>query len=225
MSDEQEHKNADQPSELSSNELTLGSTVNPGKNRLSLDLDALVPKASLQAVRTAVKRFLGNVKPTPEPGRTERMRMRVEGQVLANPITDLLPEGSEVKVRLELNESFGKPLLATLDIVGSLPPDALTEMTAEETADLTGLFIDLLDRSVQQVWDNPEVAPVAVRGRIVASGVPLSAKTERRLRPSRHPKEVVVADMRSLGYQDEIARVEDLYEKFGSPFADPDWHP
>lgn len=93
--------------------------------------------------------------------------------------------------------------------------------------------VDLLTRVVRAAWDNPEIAPVAVRGRIlVCAGGATPAKGHHRGggRPGARatvegPPPEVLVDMRELGFVDETARPADLYEMFGAPASDPSWRP
>lgn len=187
-------------------------------------LGSLVPRTALGAVRGATKRLLGNVKPAPKPGRSRRIAETVSHNIQPGPLLDMLPQPSDLAVRLELDEGFGKPLLVTMDLVVTSVLQRLSELSEGERETLVILFTDLLDRAVQAAWDNREVAPVSVRGRVVVQ-TGGSPEGGRHFRPSRHPHEMVVVDMKSLGYEDEIARAEDLYERFGAPLADPGWQP
>lgn len=186
-------------------------------------LSSLVPRTALSAARGTIKQLLGNVKATPKPGRPRRIAETVSRKIQPGPLLDMLPQPSDLGVRLELDEAFGKPLLVSLDLVVSSPLHRLSELSEGERETLVGLFTDLLDRALQAAWDNPEVAPVAVRGRVVIQSN--STGTPRSLRPSRHPHEMVVVDAKALGYEDEIARAEDLYARYGAPAADPGWQP
>ena len=98
----------------------------------------------------------------------------------------------------------------------------------EEQRALAILLSDLLERLVEDCWDNPEIAPVAVRGRVIAVHDHLSRAGEIK-HTRRHvgvsESETLILDMRDLGFQDETGRVGDLYSRYGSPKADPDWRP
>lgn len=72
------------------------------------------------------------------------------------------------------------------------------------------LMGDYLERLVEAAWDNPEIAPVAVRARGIW-------RTK--------DGDTVVVDMRDLGYPDETARPTDLFDRYGPPASDPRWHP
>ena len=178
------------------------------------DLSRYAPRAGLAMAAGTVKNLLGNVKPTPVPGRTERIRLVVREKLRLSPLLKMLPEGARVVVKVDLDESFGKPLLLTLDVVMMATIEELRAYSEAEQKTLSGLLSDLLDRAVLVAWDNPEIAPVAVRGRIVFENT-----------GDEGAKAITVADMTTLGFEDEIARVEDLYQRFGAPLADPDWQP
>lgn len=183
---------------------------------------SVVPRTALNAIRGTTRRLLGNVKAAPRPGRPRRIAESVSRKIKPGPLLDVLPQPSDLGVRLELDEAFGKPLLVSLDLVVSSPLHRLSELSEPERDTLVVLFTDLLDRALQAAWDNPEVAPVAVRGRVIVQS---DGSTPRSLHPSRHPHQTVIVDTKSLGFEDEIARAEDLYARFGAPAADPGWHP
>ena len=193
-------------------EQTQRDPANLGQERPGLDLRGFMPKTALNAARLAVRQFLRDVKPTPKPGRSERIRRQVTDQALSAPLVRLVPEGAQTKVSLRLEEAFGKPLLVSIDLTFDLGDRPIPELPEDELRVLRCLLSDWLDRAVQSAWDNEEVAPVAVRPRVIVLHGPNQETT-------------VLADGESLGFEDEIARVEDLYQRFGSPAADPTWHP
>ena len=110
-------------------------------------------------------------------------------------------------------------------------------------------LVDLLTRVVEAAWDNPEIAPVAVRGRVLlvpdddgtktgTGGAvdPAGAKGLGGARPRGHgaegsrrvvdgPGVRVLVDMEDLGFVDETARPSDLFDMFGAPASDPSWRP
>ncbi|WP_099332866.1 hypothetical protein [Actinomyces minihominis] len=180
----------------------------------SLDLRGLVPHTALKAVRNTVKNLFGNMKHQPVPGRNERILKLVTDTVLAAPAVRLLPDPEELEVRVDVQEGFGKPLLITIDLVATLSHSEMDQYSTEERQTLKRIFTDLLDRAATVAWDNPEVAPVGVRGRVLVV-TPADEGGEQYL----------VADMTDLGFEDEIARVSDLYERLGAPDSDPDWRP
>ena len=75
--------------------------------------------------------------------------------------------------------------------------------------------LDMLSTVVKTMW-NMEIAPVAVRGRVLVRESAGAAEDG---------QESVLADMTSLGYAGETARPDDLYERLGPPAADPTWRP
>lgn len=101
------------------------------------------------------------------------------------------------------------------------------DLSPEERGSLAVLTADLMERAVRVLWDNPEMAPVAVRGRIIAVHSTEYGKdlphTRGKLTLERN--ESLLLDLTDLGYMDEIARVEDLYLKYGPPASDPLWKP
>ena len=66
----------------------------------------------------------------------------------------------------DVGEGFGKPALVAFDVClpkgGGVSPAILSE---------------LLDVATKAVWDNPELAPVAIRGRIIAASDSLGSET------------------------------------------------
>lgn len=74
---------------------------------------------------------------------------------------------------------------------------------------------DMLSTVVKTMW-NMEIAPVAVRGRVLVRESSGATKDD---------EARVLADMTSLGYAGETARPDDLYERLGPPAADPTWRP
>lgn len=88
---------------------------------------------------------------------------------------------------------------------------------------------DLFARLVERLWDNPVVAPVAIRGRVVEEmrepGSTGQPGKDERVNQADTPATRTLLDMRDLGYQDEIGRPEDLYANYGAPAVDPRWRP
>lgn len=185
-------------------------------------------RAALETTRAAVKNLLGNVKPTHVPGRDERMRSLVEAEMARAAAIGVLPHPDTIVAQVRVGEGFGKPLIVTVDLVVPDPERELVALPKQEQKNLRGLAADLLDRVLRVLWDNDEVAPVAVRGRILIERDPdviasMGASAEEQ--PPSRPGEVVVVDMKTLGFLDEIARSEDLYARLGPPAADPTWKP
>lgn len=196
--------------------------------RSMLELYGTIPRTALRALRLAVKSFLGNVKPSPLPGREERMFSLVHQTITRSPLLDLLPGSQEFILRLDVNEAFGKPLLVSFDVLLPVTQEQRFTYSPQERLSLRSLIIDHMERIVTAVWDNPEIAPVAVRGRILLAqekGAGSSQILSVRNRLGVPAGERLVVDMRDLGYPDEIARVEDLFERLGPPASDPDFRP
>lgn len=112
-------------------------------------------------------------------------------------------------VHVEVGEGFGRPSLVSIDVVVA-SSDALSEREAATRA---------LDAVTRATWNNPEMAPVSVRARVLlthddAGDVEApGAQTD------------TVVDMSALGFADEIARPDELYDRYGAPEHDPAWRP
>ena len=112
-------------------------------------------------------------------------------------------------VHVEVGEGFGRPSLVSIDVVVA-SSDALSEREAATRA---------LDAVTRATWNNPEMAPVSVRARVLlthddAGDVEApGAQTD------------TVVDMSALGFADEIARPDELYDRDGAPEHDPAWRP
>lgn len=112
-------------------------------------------------------------------------------------------------VHVEVGEGFGRPSLVSIDVVVA-SSDALSEREAATRA---------LDAVTRVTWNNPEMAPVSVRARVLlthddAGDVEApGAQTD------------TVVDMSALGFADEIARPDELYDRYGAPEHDPAWRP
>lgn len=224
--------------------------------------------AALSLVRSTVKGLFGNLKPTTEPTASDRLRALVMDVVKDSPVLTSIDEQTPVEVRLHLQEGFGKPLLVDVDLllfIDQAAFDALLEAqrnVQKETAEqdtlasekvawdsgpstgrpaVVGLLMDLFERVVIALWDNDQIAPVSIRGRMLAlHGNPGDQDF---LVPADHEwfegltgltesgtqvvpdGQALIFDMTDLGYEDEIARVLDLYERYGSPAFDPSWRP
>ena len=244
-------------------------------------LPQITSNATIKAMKigsSVLEGFLGNIKPTPTPGRNERFRQALLETVHDHPVASEIARLTKADVRVEVNEAFGKPVLITVDLLLPDPHRRLTELRKlyqeklatkpnrgrekwhpsedvgapgddhgydphrdldpklhidhREQQALGVLLGDLLMRLVEVCWDNPELAPVAVRGRVLAvHGSPRHHKhlphvhhSPRGHRPVTGA-ETLVLDMRDLGFVDEIARVNDLHELYGPPKSDPLWHP
>lgn len=112
-------------------------------------------------------------------------------------------------INVEVGEGFGRPSLVSIDVV--VPAgDTLVDATAAAQA------LDVITRAV---WNNPEMAPVSVRARVL-----LAHDEVDNLEASGAQTDTVV-DMSALGFADEIARPDELYDRYGAPECDPSWRP
>ena len=112
-------------------------------------------------------------------------------------------------VHVEVGEGFGRPSLVSIDVV--VPAgDTLVDATAAAQA---------LDAITRAAWNNPEMAPVSVRARV------LEARGGADDLEAPGAQTDAVADMSVLGFADEIARPDELYHRYGPPECDPAWRP
>ena len=112
-------------------------------------------------------------------------------------------------VHVEVGEGFGRPSLVSIDVVVA-SSDALSEHEAATRA---------LDAITRATWNNPEMAPVSVRARV------LVAHDEAGDLEAPGAQTDTVVDMSALGFADEIARPDELYDRYGAPDCDPAWRP
>lgn len=112
-------------------------------------------------------------------------------------------------VHVEVGEGFGRPSLVSIDVVVA-SSDELSEREAATRA---------LDAITRATWNNPEMAPVSVRARVLA------AHDEAGDLEAPGAQTVTVVDMSALGFADEIARPDELYDRYGAPEHDPAWRP
>ncbi len=112
-------------------------------------------------------------------------------------------------VHVEVGEGFGRPSLVSIDVVVA-SSDALSEREAATRA---------LDAITRATWNNPEMAPVSVRARI------LGAHDDAGDLEAPGAQTDTVVDMSALGFADEIARPDELYDRYGAPECDPAWRP
>ena len=112
-------------------------------------------------------------------------------------------------VHVEVGEGFGRPSLGSIDIVVA-SSDALSEREVATRA---------LDAITRATWNNPEMAPVSVRARV------LVAHDEVGDLEAPGAQTDTVVDMSALGFADEIARPDELYDRYGAPECDPAWRP
>lgn len=112
-------------------------------------------------------------------------------------------------VHVEVGEGFGRPSLVSIDVVVA-SSDALSEREVATRA---------LDAITRATWNNPEMAPVSVRARVLA------AHDDAGDLEAPGAQTVTVVDMSALGFADEIARPDELYDRYGAPEHDPAWRP
>ena len=112
-------------------------------------------------------------------------------------------------VHVEVGEGFGRPSLVSIDVV-VVSSDALSEREVATRA---------LDAITRATWNNPEMAPVSVRARV------LVAHDEAGDLEAPGAQTDTVVDMSALGFADEIARPDELYDRYGAPECDPAWRP
>lgn len=112
-------------------------------------------------------------------------------------------------VHVEVGEGFGRPSLVSIDIVVA-SSDALSEREVATRA---------LDAITRATWNNPEMVPVSVRARV------LVAHDEAGDLDAPGAQTDTVVDMSALGFADEIARPDELYDRYGAPECDPAWRP
>lgn len=117
--------------------------------------------------------------------------------------------GERRVVNVEVGEGFGRPSLVSIDVVVA-SSDALSEREAATCA---------LDAITRATWNNPEMAPVSVRARV------LVAHDEAGDLEAPGAQTDTVVDMSALGFADEIARPDELYDRYGAPECDPAWRP
>ena len=193
------------------------------------------------AIGTALESLL----PAKRLGRDERF-----ADYVARGIIDGAPEMHRVvtkdSIDLSVHEAFGKPALVNVDITvdaakvgewfrasdarAGLGAEELVDVIADEVPDI--YVTDVLERMAQLVWDNPEMAPVAVRGRVIVMNSAKFGEKDSEPDPGgakrKAPRQAatrILADMSDLGFEDEIARPADLYLRFGPPASDPLWRP
>lgn len=112
-------------------------------------------------------------------------------------------------VHVEVGEGFGRPSLVSIDVVVSAA-DVLSERDAATRA---------LDAITRVTWNNDEMAPVSVRARV------LLAHDDADDLEAPGAQTDTVVDMSALGFADEIARPDELYDRYGAPDCDPTWRP
>ena len=113
--------------------------------------------------------------------------------------------GGAARVLVEVGEGFGRPSLVSADII------------VADGGGGDGGAVPMLDRVTRALWDNPEMAPVNVRARVLQS-------TGGDLEEPGTQSECL-ADMTTIGFADEIARPDELFARYGAPASDPAWRP
>lgn len=106
---------------------------------------------------------------------------------------------------VEVDEGSGRPSLVSIDIV-VVSSDALSRHKAAAHA---------LNAVIRAAWNNPEMALVSVHAR-----VPLAHGEAGDLEASDVQIDTVV-DMNALGFADETARPDELYDCYGAPECGP----
>ena len=165
------------------------------------------------------------MRPARRRGRSDRFRLFLLAALddaLSVP-SHSLPRDIPIDIKAEISDGFGKPSLATFDIL--VPASADLDLTA---------VAEILDVATSATWNNSELAPLAIRGRVLAS-TSVSANGESEAptdgtRPSNAgsgggSQPVVLADMTVLDFIDETARPDELYARYGAPDSDPAWRP
>jgi hypothetical protein len=162
--------------------------------------------AALTAGAYLVRKLGKQLAPRAHPGQTQRFEARIRRALASTPAGMEAGRMGGIKLNVSVNSSFGKPTLVSTDII--LTPTQA--QVAERLGEKSPLLGDALERIAQSIWDNPEVCPAAVRGRICESD---------------SNSDITLLDMKSIGFGDEIARPEELYKRFGPPAGDPRWRP
>lgn len=163
--------------------------------------------------------LLKEIRPKPLSDRNGRFTALVEEAIAGSIITEEARRVGGLQVLVQARSGFGKPMLVSFDLEVTaqqrqeMEKHLLVAGAEDEQYRTYGVFIrDLLDRAAQALWDNPEVAPVALRGRVLTVGETAEGTRQQ-------------WDLRDIGFVDEIARPVDLYRRYGSPKSDPAWRP
>ncbi len=206
----------------------------------NLPLPELRGQHLIRAARTW-DRLAGRIKQSFSPqwpvGRDERFRRGLERVVHRSALGREVEEFGGVAVAVSVDEAFGKPVLVSVDL--RVSEEQIKQMANRWRVDPKDqklretyrlLAADLLERVVERCWDNPEIAPVGVRGRVVIlrgdpQQPPPDGREGDRSRLVLVEGEKVLLDMTSLGFRDEIARPRDLYLRYGPALSDPKWRP
>ena len=126
----------------------------PAKRLPQIDNPVLIGVAGLGALGAGLA--LRSLRPTHRAGRSERVRILVSEAVHQGMDVHGM-DAEPAPVDVQVHEAFGKPPLVSIDV--------RLERSVDE-----GVAQDLLDRVARAAWDNPELAPVAVRARVLSVG-------------------------------------------------------
>lgn len=147
------------------------------------------------------------MRPQRRQGRSERFRDLLLESLEASGLSGI--EGCAV----EVGEGFGKPSLVSFDVVAA-PPSSFDDA------------VRILETATRAVWDNPELAPIVIRGRVLRADASAGSDEGGAGKNAPDlPSRRLFADMTALGFADEIARPDELYASFGAPASDPTWRP
>ncbi|MDY2669404.1 pyridine nucleotide-disulfide oxidoreductase [Schaalia hyovaginalis] len=147
------------------------------------------------------------MRPQRRQGRSERFRDLLLESLEASGLSDI--EGCAV----EVGEGFGKPSLVSFDVVAA-PPSSFDDA------------VRILETATRAAWDNPELAPIVIRGRVLRADASAGSDEGGAGKNAPDlPSRRLFADMTALGFADEIARPDELYASFGAPASDPTWRP
>lgn len=147
------------------------------------------------------------MRPQRRQGRSERFRDLLLESLEASGLSGI--EGCAV----EVGEGFGKPSLVSFDVVAA-PPSSFDDA------------VRILETATRAAWDNPELAPIVIRGRVLRADASAgSDEGDAGKNAPDLPSRRLFADMTALGFADEIARPDELYASFGAPASDPTWRP
>lgn len=166
-----------------------------GERRLpQIDNPLLIAAAGVGAM--GVGAALRRLRPGGRGGRPERFAQGVYKSLAAVSLGDAELDAIVRDMKVDVLEGFGKLPLVSVDLYVDDDSALWTSLLGQ----------DMLEVVSEHVWNNPEIAPVAVRGRLLSA-------------VDGHQ----IADMEALGFDGEIARPADLFERFGPPASDPKW--
>lgn len=170
-------------------------------------------------VGSRLKSVMEKFRPKPISGRNDRFAQLVFDAVESSVIAREAQRVGGLGVTVEARSGFGKPLLVSFDLQVTaeqrrqMEERLIQDISYEKQIRTYGIFIrDMLDRAAQALWDNPEIAPIGLRGRALVVDEETGQTTRE-------------WDLRDVGFEDEIARPADAYRRYGSPRSDPAWRP